>query len=419
MKNRLIALLRWSEKYTKTDMVYLAESGFWLQASSVFISLSSFLLYVVFGHVLSKEVYGTYQYLLSLGAIVGAFTMTGMSAAVVRAVARGFDGTFVTSIRTQLIWGIMPALGSWILGAYYLTHHNQTLGIGLLLIGVFVPISTTFNTFSAYLVAKKDFKSNFFYGLIINLPYYLSVALVAISLKSALALLAANLISQAIGYYIAYRRTLRTHPPNKKVDASAARYGTHLSGVGILTTIMTQIDNVLVYHLLGAAPLALYSFATAVPDRLSIFKNIAMAAFPKYAIKTHHEMLTSMGRKIGMGIGVTAIIAVSYIMLAHLFFGIFFPRYLEVVPYSQIYVLIIIFSFSHLFTTALTAHGHTRELYLFNTIAPILTFASITTGILWWGLWGLIVGRIVGAAFCSFLALAFFLFARRTIPRYS
>ena len=33
-----------------------------------------------------QQTYGTYQYLLSVGAIVGAFTLTGMNSAVVRSV---------------------------------------------------------------------------------------------------------------------------------------------------------------------------------------------------------------------------------------------------------------------------------------------------------------------------------------------
>lgn len=408
IKSRLYTLLRWSEKHTKTDMVYMARSGFWLQASSIFISFSSFFLYIVFGHTLSKEIYGTYQYLLSLGAMVAAFTMTGMSTAVTQAVARGFEGTFLTSIRTQLLWSIAPMVGAWGMGAYYLTQGNQTLGIGLLFIGIFVPFNTTFNTFAAYLIAKKDFKRSFYYTLIINIPYYIAVGLVAISLQSAIALLIANGLSQAIGYYIAHRRTLVAYHPNDTVDSEATRYGTHLSIVNAISAVIAQVDNVLVFHLLGAAPLALYSFITAVPDRLGIFKNIGAIAFPKFAIKSHNEVKTSLGRKVALGILVSAIIASIYIAFAHIFFAAFFPRYIDAVPYSQLYALTIIFAFSPVFTTALTAHGRTKELYALNMIAPIIQLSCITAGILLWGLLGLIVGRVASALTYSLFSVVLF-----------
>ena len=35
LKKRLVHILRWSERYTKTDMVYFASGNFWLITSRV------------------------------------------------------------------------------------------------------------------------------------------------------------------------------------------------------------------------------------------------------------------------------------------------------------------------------------------------------------------------------------------------
>jgi O-antigen/teichoic acid export membrane protein len=409
LKHHLTKILHWSEKYTKTDMVYLAQSSFWLQANSIFISLASFLLYVVFGHVLSKEVYGTYQYLLSMGAIVSAFTLTGMSTAVSRAVARGYEGTFRESIRVQLLWGTLPLLGAWAFGGYYLLHGNATLGLGLVLIGIFVPFNTTFNTYASYLTAKKEFKRGFLYSLFINIPYYLAVALIAFSLPAALALLTANLISQAIGYYIAHRKTLATYRPNNLQDPDAMSYGRHLSFMNSLNTVIAQIDNVLVFHFLGAASLALYSFATAIPDRLGFFRTISSAAFPKYITKTHDEIRLFLGRKVLLSIGAALVLAIVYGLIAHPFFALFFPRYLDAVPFSQVYAFIIAMSFGSMFITPLVAHGRVKELYVYNIVPPIIQLTLEIVGIIGWGLWGLIVARVVSVLISSILAGTLFL----------
>lgn len=408
LKSRLSSLLHWSEKYTKTDMVYLAKSNFWLQANALFVSFASLLLYIVFGHVLPKDVYGTYQYLLSIGAIVSAFTLTGMSTAVARAVAHGYEGTFRESIRVQLLWGILPLLGAWVLGTYYLVHGNPTLGWGLLLLGIFIPFNSAFNTYSAYLIAKKDFRRVFLYGLFNNTPYYLAVVLIAISLPVALALLAANLISQAVGYFIAHRKTLSVYYPNNSRDPEAMTYGRHLSAINFLSTVIAQIDNIFVFHFLGAAELALYSFSTAIPDRLGIFKNIAAAAFPKYIEKTHGEIRSSLGRKIAIGVCLAFVIAFFYALIAHSFFELFFPRYIDAVPYSQAYAFIIMMTFGSLFTTTFVAHGHVKTLYIYNTAAPLIIFACELIGILGWGLWGLIFGRIIATLVSSLVASVFF-----------
>lgn len=401
LKSRTISLLRWSEKYTKTDMVYLAKSGFWLQASSIFVSFASFFLYVIFGHILTKEVYGTYQYLLSIGAIVGSFTLTGMNGAVARAVARGYEGNYMESIRVQLKWSIIPLLGAWTCGAYYLIQGNQTLGWGLILIGIFVPVNTTFNTYSSFLSAKKDFKRGFLYSVSTNVPYYLAVALIAFSLPVALALLAANLISQAIGFFIAHRKTIAFYHPNEKKDPETIPYGKHLSFINFFNVAISQIDNILVFHYLGAAPLALYSFATAIPDRLNIFRSIATAAFPKFATRTPEEVRTSLGRKILFSIGVALSIVLIYDLFAYQFFLLFFPQYLDAVPYSQVYALITVTGFGFLFTTALSAHGRIKTLYIYNVISPLIILGSEAVGILGWGLWGLVVARIISSLITS------------------
>src|SRR5689334_12787395 len=70
-------LLRWSERYMKTDMVYLAKGSFWLTLGQVAASASGLLLVIGFANLLPKEVYGTYKLILSLAGIIASFSLTG------------------------------------------------------------------------------------------------------------------------------------------------------------------------------------------------------------------------------------------------------------------------------------------------------------------------------------------------------
>lgn len=412
LKARLISLLRWSEKYTKTDMVYLAQSNFWLQATSVFVSLGSLLLYIIFGHVLPKDVYGTYQYLLSVGALVSAFTLTGMSTAVTRAVARGFEGAFLESISVQLRWGLIPLTGSVIVGAYYLVHGNVTLGWGMILIGVFIPLNTTFNTYASFLAAKKDFRRSFYYSILVNAPYYIAVALVAFSVQAALALLAANLIVQCIGYITAHFRTLVVYKPGTEIESDTMALGKHYSAINFLTAAAAQIDNLLVFHFLGAAPLAIYSFATAIPDRLNIFKNLTVAALPRFTQRDYADIRSTMSNKIILSVGFSLLVIALWFVSANFLFSALFPKYISAVPYSQVYVLTVMGAFGSFFTTYFVAHNHLRTLYAYNLIAPVIQVGFLLVGIVFGGLWGLVLARVASGFFNSLLAGAFFYLLR-------
>ena len=75
-KQKLISILRWSEKYTQTDMVYLTRGGFWLILGKIVFNISGFLLIIAFANLLSKEAYGTYQYVLSVASILAIPTLS-------------------------------------------------------------------------------------------------------------------------------------------------------------------------------------------------------------------------------------------------------------------------------------------------------------------------------------------------------
>ncbi len=405
LKHLLAKLLRRSERYVKTDTVYLIRSGFWSNLGTITVSLGSLVLYIVFSHFVSKEDYGTYQYLLSVGAIIGAFTLTGMNSAVTRAVAQGYEGALRQSVQIQMKWNIVPLLGSWVLGGYYLFHHNLTLGWGLVLIGIFVPINNTLNTYTALLGGKKDFRRAFLFGLWWNIPYYIAVSVAAYYFKAALILLAANLITQCIGLFVAYRHTLRAYTPNKQTDPGAMRFGNHLSVMGLFGSIANQADNILVFHFLGPAQLALYSFATAIPSRIgSLFKFIPNAALPKFAERTPAEIRVGFARRLALGTLVSIFFALGYILVARFIFTIFFPAYLAAVPYSLLYAFSLASLMSGVVMTALTAAGNMRSLYIYNVVSPLLLLGMQFSGIIFFGLWGLIAGRVL-AEFLLFLFL--------------
>jgi O-antigen/teichoic acid export membrane protein len=389
-------------------MVYLFRSGFWGNLGSFSVSLFSFVLYVAFAHFLSKEVYGTYQYLLAIAGIVGTFTLTGMNTAVTQALSRGYDGVFAKAMRLQYRWNIIPALGAWGFAAYYFFHGNHELGIGLFLIGIFTPLLNTLNTYSAIIGAKKDFRRAFLYNFFSNIPYYTAVIFVAFYYNAPLPLLAANLVSQVIAASIAYKAILRVYPPNNQDDPEALKYGKHLTVMGALGGIIAQLDSVFVFHFLGAADLALYSFATAIPERLAnFFKFIPNAAMPKFAVKTHDEIRQSIFQKTGIGILAGAVIALVYIALAHLFFAIFFPTYMDAVPYSQLYALVIVAAIGSVFPIALTAKRRIKSLYIFSIATPVIQLVLQFVGVFYFGLWGLIVAKII--FWFVFGALALFL----------
>ncbi|HZZ99723.1 MAG TPA: hypothetical protein VFK07_03380, partial [Candidatus Paceibacterota bacterium] len=164
-KNWLI----WSQRYTRTDMLYLAKGGFWLSGGQILGTLSSFLLALAFANLVDKNIYGTYKYIISLASGLGALTLTGMNTAVTRAVASGAEGTLKKSVIYQLKWNIILFAAAIGVGFYYWLHGNNVIAIAMILVGILSPFINTTNTYMAYLNGKKDFRRMAFYGAAINI----------------------------------------------------------------------------------------------------------------------------------------------------------------------------------------------------------------------------------------------------------
>jgi O-antigen/teichoic acid export membrane protein len=150
MKQQIIRLLQWSQKYTQVDMVYLASGAFWGNINSLFLAFLSFIVSILFARFLTQEQYGTYQYILALSGIIGALTLTGMNAAVTRAIARGYEGDFKKSVLYQLKLGLIPTIVALAISGWYFFKGNTDLSTSVLWIGLLLPTANAFNTWALF-----------------------------------------------------------------------------------------------------------------------------------------------------------------------------------------------------------------------------------------------------------------------------
>jgi O-antigen/teichoic acid export membrane protein len=157
--------LRWTERFLKTDMVYVAKNGFWLTIGQGSSSLVSLLLAIAFAHFISKEAYGNYKYILSLGSMFGMFSLTGIGTSLVRSVAKGYDGTLRFDFWLNIRWSVLVFLGSLLSSIYYFSNDNYTLGASFLIIGSLSPFMTSASLHGAFLSGKKDFKRSSLYNI--------------------------------------------------------------------------------------------------------------------------------------------------------------------------------------------------------------------------------------------------------------
>lgn len=417
LKNKLVRALRWSERYTKTDMVYLAHSGFWINLNFVFTSVFAFLLSIAFANLLTKTEYGTYQYILSISSILAAFTFTGFNTAITRSVAHGYEGTLRTSIRPQLLWNLVPAFAALTWSIYYFTLGQFTLGVGIFFVFLSLPIINAFNSYNAFLAGKQAFRESSLYGIAGNAIYYVFIFAGIVFFPSALPLIFINLSVTTIVAIIFYYKVLRAFNPNHNSDRDALPYARHLSAIGVLSTIASQIDNILVFHFLGASDLAVYSIASLLPEKIGgVFKSTISAAFPRFADRSLSDIKANLfNRLFSMAAAIFAT-CLLYIFIVPFFFHYVYPAYAAAIPYTQLYSLVLVNYIGGMVMSILFAHKKIKSLYLFNTIIPITQVTLQIFAIINWGLWGL-VGAKVLSTFIAFLTSIILLLTAADSPK--
>ncbi|MEK7085106.1 MAG: oligosaccharide flippase family protein, partial [Patescibacteria group bacterium] len=282
----------------QTDAEYLARGSFWLTAGKIVGMAASFILSIAYARYLSKDLYGNYRYVLSVLGIAGILALPGLSTAIVRAVAKGAEGTFREAAKIIFFSSFGISLVGLGLSLIFFVQGSTALAFGFIVGALFVPFGEGLGNWRGYWEGKKDFRKKTIYNIASHI-FYAAMMLAAVggiflgklAPTNALALLlGAYFLAHALPNVIFFRKAMRSVPAGAPEDPEAIRYGLHLSVLNIPATIANYIDSILLHAYLGPASLAIYSFAIAPVEQLKAFLSIVPdVAFPKLSEKTYQE----------------------------------------------------------------------------------------------------------------------------------
>ena len=397
-------------------MVYLARGGtlsFIGQGASIVASL---VLAVAISHFLSKEAYGEYKYVLSIVGMLSVFSLNGISSAVFQSAAAGFDGALIRGFWANIRWSALIFAGTLTLASYYFIMGNPSLATEILIGGSLSPFLASTNLFASFLGGKKDFYRQTVYGIIDNvIPILIFIGVVIVT-GNPIILVATYFLTNLLAGLYFYRRTIDVYHASLHLhDEEMLTYSKHLSLMGIIGGISSSLDQILLFHYVGAAQLATYNFATAIPDLMKGHaKNIDAMLQARFVNRGAREIQEGMSNKIGWFAFINIIITLTYITAAQYIFNALFPAYQDAVFYSQIYALWMLSIAFDPYSTYLVAKKLTNELYANYLFYSVVQIASMLVGVLFWGLIGLVIARV---ATRFLVAILNYILYRRAIAR--
>jgi len=396
IKNKVKDWLLWSQKYTQTDMLYVAKGGFWLFMGQAVGFLANFLLIIIFTNWLSKETFGTYKYVLSLLGILSIPSLPGLNPAVLNAASKNEDGSFLRAFQSKLKWGFWGTAASLIVALYYFLQGNNVLAVCFLIVAFFIPFFNSFSLYDSFLAGKKKFNLQNKFNILLQIISLGALALTVFFTKNIFLILLAYFLPLNLCYIILFLFIKKKFQFNDQASKETLAFGKHLSLLGGLANLNSQIDKIILWHFLGPVALAIYSVAMMMPDKIKeILKIIGSLAMPKLVTKPTDELKKAIPKKTLQLFALAIPAMVLYILIVPYVFKWFFPQYAQYVMYSQLYALILLAYPRILSGSVLTAKQKTKQLYIGSLILSPVYWILLLVLIPIFELWGAIISFLL------------------------
>ena len=409
IKKRIVKLLRWSQKYTKTDMVYIAKGSFWLVGGKVFIVAISLATTVAFANLIPKEVFGTYQFIISVAGIVGISALPGMGNSLIRSIAKGKEGSLSLAFKTKFRWALLGSLALFFVSAWYYINENNLLALSFLTVALIFPIKVATSASMGFWNGKKRFDLYMVLRVLADIGIA-GATIAALFLSDDLVVIVGVFFgSSALFHGLAHLYSY-SKIENNETDDEMVPLGKNLTLMGVIGTLADYLDKIILWKLLGPVQVAIYTLSLKPISKVSGFLPIATLALPKLSENgvKGYKRKRSILRKVIIMFMVSVPFAVALAVAAPIVYKLLFPQYMDSVKYFQTLTFLVAMSPTAIIGTSLLAEMKTKYLYITSTVAPIMKIALFLILAPIYGVWGIISALLITSVVGAGMNLYFF-----------
>lgn len=366
-----------------------------------------------------KEIYGEYQFMLSVVGIISVFNLSGLPHSVTRAWARGDTFSMKRITLTQFL--VSAAGSAFLLGAipFLGMYGRQELWPLFLLAGVLFPLPPiAMVLFGGYTVGL----SRFDIALKANVTWSIAMIVLTLSVllfqQSSFWMLLLSMSVPSFTYlFFLCRLQPQQDSSEKQNTKKIVRYAWQLTFATFPSEIVWYLDKLMISHYFGLNQLATFSVAILVPEQAKVFlKQFFPISFASQArggdsLARRRQLF----RVVLLGTFIFALGIVLYILIAPWLMPLLFPQYdaKTLVLLTSVAAASLITMPSTLISQYLEAQGMIRE----NTHSNWVSAAVFTALLIWlipsYGLLGAVLAR---AGFRLSMCLApWILLARRPL----
>lgn len=263
------------------DIGYLLRNGNWVTMRFLVATATGFLLSLVFARFGEKMLLGQYQFVLSVMSITSIFSLLGLNAAALEAVAQGREAAVFRASRSIFrasLFGLLLIVMAGVYTAFFKNEGDTTLGLSLITSGVLFPIFYATSSWSSFYEGKLLFKESslkmiglnvVLTSLLVGMVFF-NVGLIALVMTYAMV---------TILFQGTYLSGLRKKISKQSSDALDTRFGIAVSFQKSVSGLSTNIPPLMLSFYFGLELLAIYYIAYYAVAALSSFLNNLMSLY--------------------------------------------------------------------------------------------------------------------------------------------
>lgn len=344
-----------------------------------------------------KEMYGTYQFILSVMGALALFGIPGLPNSISRAAAQGKGFTVRGILRRQLpicflgsllLFGAIPFLGQFNREALWPLFTVAALLFPLPHIAAAI--------FGGPIIGKARFDVALKVNTIWSTLMIVATLCILFFRPSATLLLIAFLILPGVTQLSFARKIMEKNAGNEN-DKEIMRYGWQLTFATLPVNMVWYLDKLLIAAFFGFNQLATFAVALLIPEQAKyLFKELFPICFSRQA-----KGIDSVERRLKMRrmvLIVTFFFAIGialYVLICPWLIPLLFPNYQasEIVLLTSIAAITLIVTPSTLFPQYLEAQGMIQQLQRSHWAAAILFTIALIMLVPTYGVLGAIIAR--------------------------
>ncbi|USN45040.1 MAG: oligosaccharide flippase family protein [Candidatus Woesearchaeota archaeon] len=404
-------LLKRSSKALGIDTSYFFGNSFLLVLNQVFGALKAFLVSLLFANLAPKELFGEYVFVSALLSIAYLFAFPGMQVAIVQAIAKNKDGTFMLALKEIYKWSWLGSL--FLVGSAlysYVQHDSFSIALICIVLAVLFPPFSVSGLFRGYYVGRKQFTTYFYISSLLIFLSLVMIGAVLLWYQDLFLLIVPFVVAQAlIGAYLNHIAIPRVIRSKASVPKNIS-FGKKISIAELIYSLILKLDRPIV-AILGFEQLAIYSIITLLPNQPKImFSSLKPLYLPKLAeVKIRRkDFLLHIFKFFIMAIGIIAL----YSIVARFLFITFYPEYVDYTWLSVLFAISIVNIPRPLIMAVFQHRLSHRKINALNGSAAIVSIVSLLA-LVQFGLLGVVIARIIGRFYEVGSALVVFLYASK------